>query len=88
VRPPAWPRAVPGTLAALRRLAYPVEPAFHLELPSKLPSAAHRGTSGRPREEQKRRSDGGALDRIRTYNLLIRSQMLYPLSYERVFSSL
>ena len=25
----------------------------------------------------------GALDRIRTYNLLIRSQMLYPLSYER-----
>jgi hypothetical protein len=25
----------------------------------------------------------GALDRIRTYNLLIRSQVLYPLSYER-----
>jgi hypothetical protein len=25
----------------------------------------------------------GALDRTRTCNLLIRSQMLYPLSYER-----
>ncbi len=27
--------------------------------------------------------NGGALDRIRTCNLLIRSQMLCPLSYER-----
>ena len=26
----------------------------------------------------------GALGRSRTYNLLIRSQMLYPLSYERL----
>ena len=27
----------------------------------------------------------GALGRIRTCNLLIRSQVLYPLSYERLF---
>ncbi len=30
-----------------------------------------------------RRGGGGALGGIRTPNLLIRSQMLYPLSYER-----
>jgi hypothetical protein len=28
----------------------------------------------------------GALGRIRTCNLLIRSQVLYPLSYERMFT--
>jgi hypothetical protein len=30
----------------------------------------------------------GALGGIRTPNLLIRSQMLYPLSYERIVKSL
>ena len=44
----------------------------------------------RPRNTQNRRSDGvclrlvgGAPEGIRTPNLLIRSQMLYPLSYRR-----
>ena len=38
----------------------------------------------RPRRLCLRGPDLGALSRIRTCNLLIRSQVLYPLSYERL----
>ena len=38
-----------------------------------------------PLPDPERGSDLGALGGTRTPNLLIRSQMLYPLSYERVF---
>ena len=41
------------------------------------------GTPGTVRRDCHRASDLGALGGTRTPNLLIRSQMLYPLSYER-----
>ena len=66
-------------------------------MPTAMPTAANRRDESRLdgalgyTKAQVRRSFclglGGALGGIRTPNLLIRSQMLYPLSYERLLAT-